>query len=119
MLDQEGPYLGDVLLMRAERDQQRRDIGGRRVRRRAGPGVCGVPLGNDGPVQLGEEGAIAPHHGVMVAQDSQRALVTRLRGPSWQQALSRIGEWYPPLCHGAPLLPRPSIMLQPTLTAKS
>ena len=118
MLDQESTHLGDVLCMRAERDQQRLDVGGRRVRHRARPGARRRGRGDNGPVQMGAEGAVAPHDGIMIPHDIQRALVKRAAvSYHGSRLLGRMGgvsgiphsatEPYP--------LPNPYIMLKPTL----
>jgi len=65
---------------------------------------------------MGEEGAIAPHHGIMIPQDGQYTLVKRAAvGYHGSRLLVSVGEWYLSLCHGASLLPNRYIMLKPTL----
>jgi len=118
MLDQESTPLGDVLFMRAELDQHRLDVGGRRVRHRARPGARRLGRGDNGPVQRGAEGAVAPHDGIMIPHDIQRALVWS-SAPPWaiMAAGSWVG-WVSGIPHSATEpypLPNPYIMLKPTL----
>lgn len=67
MLDQELAPVRDLHLLFTELDQQGFDVGRPRMGRRARPGTAGVPLGDDAPVQAGEEGAVALHHGGVLA----------------------------------------------------
>jgi len=102
MLDQERAQFGDVLLPLAEFDQQRLDVGGRRVRHGTGPRARRPWCRDRVPVQMGEEGAVAPHDGIMIPQGVQHALVKRAAvGYHGNRLLGRMGEWYLPLCHGA------------------
>ena len=95
VLDQEGAQVRAVLLVFTEFDEQGFDIRARWMRERAGPRARGGTLGDDGPIQAREEGPVALHDGVVVAQGGQDILATwDGQGYHSSRLLGRDRVWY-------------------------
>jgi len=83
--------VSSLCVMCTEFDQQRLDIASRWMRCRDRPRACGYPCRDHVPIEIGEEGAIAPHHGIVIPRRPAHAGHARRRRLSWQQASGQVG----------------------------
>jgi len=95
MIDEKGAQVRDVLLVLTELDQQRLDIGGRRVGRGARAGTGGERHGQHEPIQQSEQRAVALHDWIVQTQTGEGVLIQDVRrGYHDPRLLGVVSEWY-------------------------